>query len=175
MNHQLRHNGFTLIELMTAFVATSILLVGLTSILSNSQKAFNQTEDQLFGDVATDSYGAQRLFEHLVRMSTQKYCEVQDTDLAVFYYSTSTVSLPDRYARFFWSGTPGDGLMLTTGELSSPGEFDSWEAGNTRVIASDVSDCHFVQYGATLRMYLTVDDKQHEVSISTSATRQNKS
>lgn len=168
------NKGFTLIELMVTFIATSILLVGLTSILSSSQTAYNQTEDQMFGDVVTDGYGAQRLFEHLVRMSTQKYCEIDDNSLAIFYYSDSTVNLPDRYAQFNWSGTEGTSLILTTGKLSSPGEFDSREDGNDRAIATNVSNCQFVQYGATLRMYLTLDDGEHKISISTSATRQNK-
>jgi hypothetical protein len=163
----------TLVDMLVAIVAGSILLLGLTAILAQNQTAYNRTQNHLFGDVVTDGYAVQRVFDRVVRKSTQTYCQVATNSLAVFYYSDPNAALPDRYASFTWSGTAGDDVTLTTGELSSPGAYDSWGTGNTQVIARNVADCRFIQYGAALRMYLTLDDGEYEMSLTASARRFN--
>lgn len=173
MNDTLRQTGLTLIEMVIVILAASILLLGLTGMLAHNQRAFNRTQHQLFGDIVTDGYAAQRAFDHLVRRSTQKYCQVNDNGLEVYYYSDPNAGPVDRYGRFNWSGTEGADLTLTTGNLSTPGDYGSQVAGVQKVMARNVTNCRFVKFGASLRMYLTLNDGTYDVSICASANRHN--
>ncbi len=164
--------GFTLIELMVGVVASSILMLGVVNVVADNQRAFVEIRRRAFGDVVTDSYVARATFDRIVRSATIRHCVVSAGSAEVYFFSTTTGIWPDRYARFYRSGS---NLGVEIGSLA-PGTFTYASANtpSTRALASHVSACTFVQAGATLRMYLTLDDGSTNVNTSASAMRMNR-
>ena len=164
--------GFTLLELVIASVAAVILVLSLGIILVDNQKGYSRMFTKAFGEVASDSDAARRAFDMIVRKSTaiRQLPEpwVDGEMLEVYYYNNAASTSPDRYARFYRSGTQ---LLVDYGTYS-------WSARTSTktsesVLARNVSALKFSRIGASVHMLLYLDDQKEKQAVMTSAVRHN--
>ena len=165
-------HGLTLIELIIAAVAAVILVLSLGIVLVDNQKGYSRMFNKVFGEVASDSDTARRAFDSIVRKSaaSRQIPEpwVDGELLEVYYYDNAASVSPDKYARFYRSGTQ---LLVESGNYN-------WSAKTTTktsetVLARHVSALKFSLLGASIHMVLYLDDQKEKQAVMTSAVRHN--
>ncbi len=164
--------GFTLIELVITAMVAAIIVLSLGIVLVDNQKGYSKMFEKVFGDVASDSDAARRMFDSIVRKSTATR-QIPDpwVDgelLEVYYYNGAASVSPDRYARFYRSGTQ---MMVDYGNYD-------WATKQTTktssaIVARNVSALEFSMIGASIHMVLYLDDKKEKQAVTTSAVRHN--
>jgi hypothetical protein len=160
-----KKTGFTMIELIVATAMVVIIILGVAVILVNSQRAYQVTYDKVYADVMTDAFVARRLFDSIVRKSSTSGVSVGAGGefVEVHYYSDSSATYLDRYARFYTSGLD---LRVEYGTISGTG---IQETLTVDTICTNVSSCVFRNQGNSVRMVLKFDDEQKENVVVTSA------
>jgi prepilin-type N-terminal cleavage/methylation domain-containing protein len=162
--------GFTLVELMVAMMISIIVLLGVGGVLADAAKGWNQMYNRVNGGIILDAYVAGNTFNSVVRKCTyvrpSTDCSAQD--VYVYYYSTLTSTVLDRYARFYQEGNT---LMV---------EYGNYNAGvrtsvATNVLANNVTAVNFsiTPGSAAVKMVLTLDDTKHSITVTCSAIRHN--
>ena len=180
-------SGLTLIELMITILAVIVLVIGISGMLAAGHKNYNHMFARTNSEVVRNSYEARSIFDKIVRKSVYDYHnQSSSNNITVYYYSDpgniATLDTdPDRYATFYLSGT---NLMLQTGELA-----DDWPPPNPPIsggfsIASNVTFAEFTIKGDSIRMSLTIDDKDDpkvkstlrkvKMEVTTTAIRHNR-
>ncbi len=168
-----KQHGLTLIELCFFMVASAILMLGLSGILANQQKSLVQVRDRAFGDITTDTYVTQRIFERYGRSATLRKCLIgsDGSSLEIYGYSSPTVLVPDQYIYYHLADSQ---LVMERGQLAS-GTF-SYASNNsplTTILAHHVTNAVFSESGPVLHMFLQLDDGRRKSVLSASAYRQN--
>jgi Tfp pilus assembly protein PilV len=167
--------GFTLVELVTAMLASSIMVLGVMSIMASNQKEYNRTYQRVNGATVREAQQARTVFNLSVRKSSIRSYRLGSANeyVEVFWYASATSTTLDRYTRFYLSGTD---LVAETGQLT-PGTFNHALNNNPtiQVLAHHVrpETLKFTQYGATISMALVIDDGRLDLPLVTTATRHN--
>jgi len=150
-------HGFTLIELMVALTASMIVMLGLSLVLANSQKSWNQLYTRAFSDVVGDSNVSGIKFKAIIRKASQNGFVVdnQGKGIEVYYYNNEDSADVDRYAHFY--ELDGD-LNLEFGKLNPR------ETLEVQTICGDVTECLFTAAGRSAQMALTLDNGSRKIS-----------
>jgi len=172
MSEKNRHfrSGITLIELLIAAIAATILVIGITGILAASHKNFKSMFKRTSKGVVPDAYVAQTAFDKYVRKSSIKRYDPSTADvtpsnyLYVYYYSVPQDLIreePDRYGHFYLNGRT---LMLQLGTVAGsfgryPGLPDLSNPTNTFILAENVASVTFKIFMYSVEMTLVLDNE----------------
>ncbi len=174
MSEKNRHfrSGITLIELLIAAIAATILLVGLTGIIAAAHQNFKSMLKRTSQGVVPDAYVAQTAFDRFVRKSSIKRFDPSDADvtpatyLYVYYYSVPQnlmMENPDCYGHFYLNGTT---LMLQTGNVlgnfgrnPAIGLPDLSAPTRTFLLAENVASVTFKVFMYSVEMTLVLDNE----------------
>jgi hypothetical protein len=172
--------GFTLIGLIITILAAVILLIAITGILAAGHRNYATMYERTTSEVIRNGYEARRIFDRIVRQSTSRRCDPSTVEttpsnyIYVYYYSNPqnlNIEDPDRYARFYLSGTD---LMMEQGVVTNgfftteppPPNSEPWlSATGSKVIAHNVdataasTNGIFSKKGSSIRMVLTLDNE----------------
>ena len=167
----IRRTGLTLVELMVACSMSTICMLAVGAVFSDSQKAWNITYTKANSAIMLDSHLANKAFEATVRMaSCEKYLlDTPDADgkshwVEVYYYASDASTTTDRYAKLYVDG----GTFYI-----EHGIFDPRETLATTPICSTVTAFNFSGSGRCIRMQMTLSDSDSDVSFISSAVPQN--
>ncbi len=140
-----KNKGLTLIELVTAIVISTVVVLGLGSVLADNQRGWQMMYNRTYSDVVTDAYTARIAFDSIVRKaSSQRYkLDLTGQYVEIYYYQDSSSTEPDRYAMFYTA----DGQLLVDYGNLDPGTFDALSAASTQTLASNVSSAVFSVVG----------------------------
>lgn len=168
------NRGFTLIEMLVAIVASSILILCVGTLLASSQQQFNRINNRVNGSIATDGLAAQRTFDAICRKSSWRKCEldISGSDLTLYYYRTgSSSSIPEKYARFHLIG---EQLVVDNGDLKS-GQWipDTSSTPARMVLADQVENVQFTVQDQSISMVLTFDSAAKVQPITCASVRNN--
>ena len=165
--------GVTLIEMMVAMLASSVMFLAITGVLAGNHRQWNQTYDRVYGPVVTDAYITRLTFARVVREASVAFCdsmEGMDSSMTLYLYASDPPVLR-RYATFSLSN--GD-LILEEGDLQpdtlppTPSNRDS-----TQVLAHHVTRCDLWRTGPCIHLAMTIDDGRTELPIAMTAKRHN--
>lgn len=168
--------AFTLVELMVTVLAAIVLIIGVSAILAQGHLGYRRLFNRVNSEVVRNAYEARMTFDRIVRKSSAERCDPRSADyeflseenqVYVYYFSNPndmTIVDPDRYARFYLSGTD---LRLEQGRVT--GGFDTAPPGRPTlveptdmILARDVtapaSGIFSVQSNA-VRMVLILDNE----------------
>ena len=172
--------GVTLIELVVTVIAAIILIIGVTGILAGGHKNYATMYVRTTSVVIRNGYEARRIFDRIVRQSTSRRCDPSTIEttpsnyIYVYYYSNPqnlNIENPDRYARFYLSGTD---LVMEQGVVTNgfftteppPPNSEPWlSATGSKVIAQNVdataasTNGIFSKKGSSVRMVLILDNE----------------
>ena len=166
--------GFTIIELAIAAAIGVIVMLGITTILVDSQRGWQRMYNAIYSDVATDSYVAGKTFDAVVRRATKTRFLLDESGnwAEVYYYADANSAVVDRYACFYYDSDPNtDGrLYIEYGTVTSDGVKG---ASSTQTVCENVSDCIFKRAGSSVQMILTLDDGSQRATVMSSAVMHN--
>ena len=162
--------GLTLIELMVAILASMVLIIAVSAMLYHGHVGYNRLFRRVNSEVVRNAYEARRTFDVLVRRSSIRRCDLLNgnNEAYIFYFynpQNMAIEDPDRYARFYLSGTQ---LMLEQGDVGAgtfevpPPALPARLNAVTGVLARSVrapNDGIFSMQGAAVRMVLILDDE----------------
>jgi prepilin-type N-terminal cleavage/methylation domain-containing protein len=164
--------GLTLIELMVAMALSTICVLAVGSVLSDSQKAWNQTYTKANSSIMLDSHLASKAFEATIRKaSCERYLlDPPDADghshwVEVYYYASEASATTDRYARMYVDN--GGIFYIETGII------DPRETLSINPICNHVTELSFSGSGRCIRMQMTLSNNNDDVSFISSAVPQN--
>ena len=177
INRLKRCKGVTLTELMVTLILAAIMMLALGTVLVDNQKGWLAMYSRTFSDVVVHAYVTQNRFFTLVRKSSIAVYEyelsVDETHIVaveVYYYSDTSTTDLDRYARFY----------IADGTLSiDEGVIDTtvlpWvkETPATTVLAENVASGYFDINGSSIQMVLNLDNDREDMKVITSAIRHN--
>jgi hypothetical protein len=182
--------AFTLVELMVTILAAMALIVGISAMLYHGHMGYHRLFKRVNSQVVRNAYEARRTFDRIVRKSSIRRCDLLNgnNEAYVYYFSNPqdmTIDDPDRYARFYLTGTE---LRLDQGPVP-PDTFEtltpsSLSPETTSVLAHDVTAPGvgiFSLRGASVRMLLILDNNDPAVNeietskmtVTTTAIRHN--
>ena len=165
-------SGITLIEVIIAALAASILMIAITGILAASHKNFKTMLKRTSQGVVPDAYAAKRVFDKIVRKSSIKRLDPPEvysslsTELYVYYYSDPTFifegSIPDKYAHFYLNGSRQ--FMLDTGSVTgnfgaSPPGLPSLNQESRLILANNINSVTFTEAIHSIQMVLMLDSE----------------
>ncbi len=170
--------GLTLVELMTAMLASSVMFLAVTGILAGNHKQWNQTYDRVNGEVVSDAYVTRRTFDRIVRQASAYWCDpmyLVGPSMTLQLYTNiqnlGTTPALNRYARFSLSGTD---LILEQGSLTGLGALAvAGTSDSTQVLAHHVTIAKFWRSGPCVHMALLIDDGHTRMPVTMTATRYN--
>jgi hypothetical protein len=163
-----RRTGLTLVELMVASALSTICVLAVGGVLSDSQKAWNETYTKANSAIMLDSQLASKAFEATVRRaSCERY--LLDSDPAgrwveVYYFASDASAATDRYARFT---VEGGTFYIEYGVI------DPRQTLYINPICSNVTAFSFSGSGRCIRMQMTLSNNDSDVSFISSAVPQN--
>ena len=162
--------GLTLIELVVACTIAIIVLLSLGIVLVDNQKGYRQAFNRVHGEVATDADVARIAFDAIVRKSSinRSLVDVDGQFVEVYYYNDASSALPDRFAKFYCSGS----LLLV-----DYGQYD-WNSristtSSTVTLARNVKSVKFSVQGVSIQMVLSLDDEEKAITVTSSSVRHN--
>jgi len=162
--------GFTLAELLVATIIVVIVILALGTTIADGIRGWNRMYDRVYADIRTDSFVARKTFDQVIRKATRERCLVDSAGawLEVYYYSSSSVSVVDRYARFY---SASGALLVERGSWTA----DAKSALRTDIVCENVASCVFKADGRSAQMLLTLDDGSQNIVVATSAVMHNSS
>jgi prepilin-type N-terminal cleavage/methylation domain-containing protein len=158
--------GFTLIELMIATGLASAVIVGVGTVLVDSQRGWNTLYERAYCDVVTDAHVARRTFDRVVRNASSQTISLDEagTWVEVYTYSDPCSPVVDLYAKF----------QAKNGQLSIEyGDLAGGETLSIDPICGNVSSCVFKSSGRSVQMILTLDDGSKSITVVASAIMHN--
>lgn len=165
---QQRRTGLTLVELMVASALSTICMLAVGAVFSDSQKAWNETYIKANSSIMLDSHIACKAFEATVRKaSCERY--LLDSDPAgrwieVYYFASEASTSLDRYARFT---VEGGTFYIECGII------DPRQTLYINPICNGVTAFSFSGSGHCIRMQMTLSNNDSDVSFISSAVPQN--
>ncbi len=159
--------AFTLIELMVATVLASIVTLGISIILADSQRGWQTMYNRIYSDVITDGHSARRAFDNVLRKASGERYSLDTAGgwIEVYYYADANSTSVDRYARFFQDGN---------GHLNVEfGRLNPTETVAVQTICSNVSSCIFKTAGRSAQMILTLDSGTQNATVVSSSYMHN--
>jgi hypothetical protein len=170
--------GVTLVELMMAMLASSIMFLAITAVLAGSHKQWNQTFDRVNGEVVREAYVTRQTFDRIVRHASAYWCTPMSgvsASLTVHLYTNiqnmATTPPLNRYARFTLSGTD---LILEQGPLTGVASAAvTGTPDSSQVLAHNVTVAKFWRSGPCVHMALILNDGRTDLPVTMTATRYN--
>lgn len=158
-------SGLTLVELIIASVVVLVVILGLAVVFIGSHRAYEVLYDQVNADVVTDGYYVRRLFDTIMRKSSSSGITVDENGewVEARYYESGTSVYPDRYARFFTSGTE---LKVEYGTVDSANIKQTLDVSTA---CGNVASCVFKSSGNSAVMVLKLDSGDKANTIVSSA------
>ncbi len=158
--------GFTLIELFVTIAIGVVVVLGLSVVMSDSQRGWNTMYQRIYADATSDGYVAKIMFDKLVRKSNRNKLLIDPAGnwVEVYYYSSPAVNNTDRYAHVYVSG---DNLYAEHGKVVPRETLD------TELLCANVKSCLFTASAGSVQMKLDIDDGDQEVTVLTSAIMHN--
>lgn len=168
--------AFTLVELMVTVLAAIVLIIGVSAMLAQGHFGYRRLFNRVNSEVVRNAYEARMTFDRIVRKSSAQRFDPRNADyeflaeenqVYVYYFSNPqdmTIVVPDRYARFYLSGTE---LRLEQGRVTggvgtSPPGLPTLVEPTDMILARDViapESGVFAVQGNALRMVLTLDNE----------------
>ncbi|MBN1457767.1 MAG: hypothetical protein JW912_07945 [Sedimentisphaerales bacterium] len=161
----------TLTELMVTLLLSTVVVLALGSVLADSQKGWVDMYSRAYSDVVTDAYVSQKAFSAIVRKSSIIACELGTSNeyAQVYYYNDLSSTELDRYAKFYVSSGK---LMMELGEFTVA-TFTPSSVLSTTTLASNVTSAVFDVKGASVQMFLDLDNNKEQLQVTCSAVRHN--
>ena len=162
---------------MMTLILASIMILALGTVLVDNQKGWLKMFSRSFSDVVTHAYVTQNTFSTIVRKSSIAVYEIelsadetQIISVEVYYYSDTSTTDLDRYARFYMSGTT---LSVDEGVIDTTVLPWVKETPVTSVLAQDVASGYFDINGSSIQVVLNLDNGKEDMKVITSAVRHN--
>ena len=158
--------GITLLEMMIAIIISTIVILAVAVSLVDSQKAWNTMYNNINSNVMVQSLTACKTFDAVVRPASSNNYSIDPAGnwVEVDYYSSSSVTTVDRYARFSYQNSQ---LTYEYGSLGPKATI------GTQTLCSNVTACKFVQVGSSIQMFLTLNDNTRAVTVASSDVMNN--
>lgn len=169
MKNQLKKSGFSLSELLTTIIVSSVLLLPIGIIMLDTQRGWLDTYAKFHGGAADDAAMAKSAFDKIVRKASRSaYNLAALDDLTVYYYTDweNSTSL-DRSARFYRSSVNPSEMYIEHIRL------DNGTTVGSVLLASNVSDLEFLPVNGGLTMKLTLDDGREQTTVVSTALLHN--
>lgn len=164
--------GFTIVELMVAAAVSLVLVLGLSLLMADAHRGWNQLYDRVNEGRVADAYVVRKAFDAVVRQSTVQHYSI-DSDgqwVEVYYYSNPQTSTEyDSFARFYESD---DNLMVDYGSLEA-GTWNTQGVSRSEVFAENVISVEFSVSGPTVKMVLELGEGDDTMTVVSSAVRHN--
>jgi prepilin-type N-terminal cleavage/methylation domain-containing protein len=156
-NMKTKNDGLTLVELMITVLIASIAIVGISGVIAGSHRDYRLMFERIHGDIVNDAYSARLRFDKICRKARAGTALIDTSipSLEVLYYSSPNVNGsayldPDRYARFYLSGT---NLMLETAPIGGTDDAPELVARNVVELEFSAPDG-----GRSVQMVMTLDE-----------------
>ncbi|MHC4743847.1 MAG: hypothetical protein ACYS8Z_18175, partial [Planctomycetota bacterium] len=162
--------GLSLTELIAAVAMATIVMLAVGTVIADSVRGWQTMYHRVYSDVRDAGFVARRKFDGVIRNATRfKYqIDPAETWLEVYYHSNSTVSIVDRYARFY---SANETLLIERGTWDDATGTKSALA--TEVVCENVASCIFKADGRSAQMILMLDNGTQSVEVVTSAVMHN--
>ncbi|MFA5424436.1 MAG: hypothetical protein WC374_11335 [Phycisphaerae bacterium] len=99
------NKGLTIVEMLVASVMAGIIILGLGVVLVETQRRWEESYEQVNGDMVTDSYAAKRAFESMVRESSLSMMSPKissdGSSIVLYTYKDINSNRIDAYAKFY--------------------------------------------------------------------------
>jgi len=163
--HETR-KGITLTELMVTIAISTIVILAVAVALSDGQKAWGNMYGDMNSDVAVQSLTACKRFDAVIRAASSNDCTIDPAGnwVEVDYYSSSSATNVDRYARFTWQNSQ---LTYEYGSLGPKTTI------GIQTLCINVTACKFVKVGSSVQMVLTLNDNTRSVTVASSDVMNN--
>jgi hypothetical protein len=173
--------GVTLIELMVTLLIAMLVLAGIGVAMVDSIRSFPKMYERTTGNydgsggagIIPDSYVARAAFDSICRKASAKKVDIDPsgTYLCVYYYNSSTSSLPDRYAQFRRSGAS---LLVDHGNYDDATNNKTLVGTQTLATTVDPSNPpKFAVDGAGVIMILGLKKDNQTMTVTSTAFRHN--
>lgn len=159
--------GFTLVELMITTAIMLIVGLAIGVVIVDGQSGWSFMYDRINSDVVTDGYVARKKFDAVIRDASREKVLLDGAGswVEVYYYSTPSSAVVDRYARFY----------VADGDLNfEHGQLQPRATLGVETVCENVTSCTFKQAGQSVEMILTLDNGTQTNTIITSAITNNK-
>lgn len=154
--------GFTLVELMITTVVMLIVGLAVGVVIVNGQTSWNFMYERINSDVVTDGYAARKRFDAVMRSASREKIVLDGAGswVEVYYYSTASSTVVDRYARFY----------VADGDLNlEHGQLEPRKTLGVETVCRNVTSCTFRQSGQSVEMILKLDNGKQTNTIVSSA------
>lgn len=166
--------GFSLIELMMAMAAASVLILAIGVFMGNGQQNWNRLFTRVHGNTTVDGYAVHGAFDAICRKSSLRKYVIDDAGerLELYYWNKgSASSIPENYAQFYRSG---ESLYVEHGKLQTgTWQPDPSSAGPSVKLTDRVDSVQFEAQGSAIRMVLNYTDEQIQPLICSSVRHNN--
>jgi prepilin-type N-terminal cleavage/methylation domain-containing protein len=160
--------AFTLTELVIVTTMAAIVMSGIGIILVNSQRGWEDIYDRTYKGVVADGYAARKMFDSVIRKSSQERILIDSAGawVEVYYYASSSSTFVDRYARFSYDAD-GSTLNIEYGRLNPT------ETLSVNTVCENVTGCVFKSTGRSVQMILTLNNGSESIIVTSSAVLHN--
>ncbi|MHC4835055.1 MAG: hypothetical protein ACYTCN_03740 [Planctomycetota bacterium] len=164
--------GFTIIELIMAIAASSIIVLTIGVVMLDTQRGWMDSYAKIHGGAAADAMMTKTAFDKVIRKASRSgYHFDEDDDITVYYYDNWLASTElDRYARFYRSEDTPSELYIQHGKFDG----DEKEGVLAEVLlASNVVDLEFKPVSGGIEMQLALDDGRETTTVVSTALLHN--
>ena len=167
--------GFSLTELVVTIVIALIVILAVGTVIADGVGGWGKMYEAVYSDVRDDSFIARKTFDRVIRNAIRQPFSVNDpaggTWVEVYYYSTSSMPVVDRYARFYASRRA---LILERGTFT-PGDPGSRSVLSMEMVCTNVVSCIFKADGRSAQMILSLNNRTmpRDLVVVTSAVMHN--
>ena len=158
--------GISTIEMAVAGVIISIGMLGVSGVLSDSQRGWNIMYNRVYSDVVVKGNIAKRMFDTIIRKSSIDGVQIDPdgTWVETCYYENDDSTELDRYARFVFSGHT---LYVEHGRL------DPRETTSINTVCDNATNCIFKKSGNSVHMLLSISNGSQSMTVGSSAELHN--
>lgn len=165
--------GFSLTELVVTILIALIVILAVGTVIADGVGGWGKMYETVYSDVRDDSFIARKTFDRVIRNAIRQPISVDPAGawVEVYYYSTSSMPVVDRYARFYRSRRA---LILERGTFT-PGDIGSKSVLSMEMVCTNVVSCIFKRDGRSVQMILRLNDRTmlRDLVVVTSAVAHN--
>lgn len=163
--------GFSLTELTLTVIIALIVVLAVGTVIADGVRGWNRMYARVNSDIRNDSFVARKTFDRVIRNATRTMYLVDPagTWIEVYYHSTPSATMVDRYARFF----AASGYLLLEEGTWVPGPTGGKTALTTKLVCQNVLTCIFKADGRSAQMILSLHSATEDLTVVTSAVMHN--
>ncbi len=153
--------GFTLLELMACTAILLIAALAASPALVGAQRGSQRTHQSVASALVQDGREARLVLQRVVRRASRQSLTLEPSGrwIDLPYYDSPDSAQVDRYARLSWVN---GSLELQEGQIDAQG---SRQSLSDSVVVENVSDCVFTVSGTTVRMRLTFNQSEAQMTV----------